>query len=70
MGEYKALVAEAGPGIHLETENWAHWIAGSKSTTLDLVPGLGAAACKCATGKNGAGRCAWRCWRWWSTWSA
>jgi general secretion pathway protein L len=43
LGEYQALVLEAGPGIHVEAEHWAHWIAGAKSTTLDLVPGLGAA---------------------------
>ena len=55
LGQYQALVAEAGPGIVLETEHWAHWIAGSKSTTLDLVPGLGAA---------GAPVRDWSKWRW------
>lgn len=55
LGEYQALVAEAGPGIAIEAEHWAHWIAGSKSTTLDLVPGLGAA---------GAPTRDWARWRW------
>ena len=55
LGEYQALVAEAGPGIVLEADNWAHWIAGAKSTTLDLVPGLGAA---------GAAVRDWKKWRW------
>lgn len=55
LGEYQALVAEAGPGISLEAENWAHWIAGARSTTLDLVPGLGSA---------GAPARDWKKWRW------
>jgi general secretion pathway protein L len=55
LGEYQALVAEAGPGIHLEAEHWAHWIAGAKSTTLDLVPGLGAAGAQVRD---------WKKWRW------
>lgn len=55
LGEYQALVAEAGPGIHLEAAHWAHWIAGSKSTTLDLVPGLGAAGAQVRD---------WKKWRW------
>lgn len=55
LGEFKALVAEAGPGIHLDTEHWNHWIAGSKSTTLDLVPGLGAAGAQVRD---------WKKWRW------
>lgn len=55
LGEYQALVAEAGPGISLEAENWAHWIAGARSTTLDLVPGLGAAGTPARD---------WKKWRW------
>lgn len=55
MGEYQVLLAEAGPGITLESDNWAHWIAGSKSTTMDLVPGLGAA---------GVAQRDWSRWRW------
>jgi general secretion pathway protein L len=55
LGEYQALVQEAGPGIHVEAEHWAHWIAGAKSTTLDLVPGLGAAGAQVRD---------WKKWRW------
>ncbi len=55
LGEYQALAAEAGPGIHVEAEHWAHWIAGAKSTTLDLVPGLGAAGTPVRD---------WKKWRW------
>jgi general secretion pathway protein L len=55
LGVYQALVAEAGPGIHVEAEHWAHWIAGAKSTTLDLVPGLGAAGAQVRD---------WKKWRW------
>jgi general secretion pathway protein L len=55
LGEYQAVAAEAGPGIALEADEFAHWIAGAKSTTLDLVPGLGAA---------GAPQRDWRRWRW------
>ena len=54
-GEYRALAAEAGPAITLEEEHWAHWIAGSKSTSLDLVPGLGAAGTRARD---------WQRWRW------
>jgi general secretion pathway protein L len=43
LGEYQAISAEAGPGIAIEQEDWAHWISGSKSTAFDLIPGLGAA---------------------------
>jgi general secretion pathway protein L len=55
LGEYQALALEAGPGITLEADDWAHWIAGARSATLDLVPGLGAA---------GAPTRDWRRWRW------
>jgi general secretion pathway protein L len=55
LGEYQALAAEAGPAITLEVDGWAHWIAGSKTTTLDLVPALGAA---------GARATDWQRWRW------
>lgn len=55
LGEYQVLAADAGPGITLETDDWAHWIAGSKSTSLDLVSGLGAA---------GSQPRDWRRWRW------
>ena len=55
LGEYQALCAEAGPGVALEPDHWAHWIAGSKSTGFDLVPGLGAAGSQSRD---------WQRWRW------
>ncbi|RZA36330.1 MAG: general secretion pathway protein GspL, partial [Lysobacteraceae bacterium] len=55
LGEYQALLAEAGPGITLESDSWEHWIAGSKSSTMDLVPGLGTA---------GVAQRDWSRWRW------
>jgi general secretion pathway protein L len=55
LGEYHALAAEAGPGIALEADDWAHWVAGAKTTNLDLVPGIGAAAARSTD---------WRRWRW------
>lgn len=55
VGEYAALSAEAGPGVSVEADDWSHWIAGSRSTAVDLVAGLGAA---------GAPQRDWRRWRW------
>lgn len=60
LGEYQALLAEAGPGITLDSDGWAHWIAGANGSNggapaLDLVPGLGTA---------GVARRDWRRWRW------
>jgi general secretion pathway protein L len=55
LGEYGALSLDAGPNITFEADNWAHWIAGSTSTALDMVSGLGAA---------GAPQRDWRRWRW------
>ena len=55
LGEYQVLAQEAGPGITLEADDWAHWIAAARSTALDLVSGLGAA---------GAPVRDWRRWRW------
>ena len=55
LGQYQALALDAGPAITLEADTWQHWIAGSKTTTLDLVPGLGAA---------GARATDWQRWRW------
>ena len=54
LGEYGVLLAEAGPGIQLEGEDWAHWVNGARSAAFDLVPGLGAA---------GARQRDWRRWR-------
>jgi general secretion pathway protein L len=42
--------------INVFADNWAHWIAGAGSTSLDLMAGLGAAA--------GGPRLNWRPWRW------
>jgi general secretion pathway protein L len=55
LGEYQALSLDAGPGITFEADDWAHWIAGSRSTAMDLVSGLGAAA---------SPQRDWRRWRW------
>ncbi|MGZ5201304.1 MAG: type II secretion system protein GspL [Telluria sp.] len=55
LGEYQAIALDAGPGIAIEQEDWAHWISGSRSTAFDLVPGLGAA---------GAAQRDWSRWRW------
>jgi general secretion pathway protein L len=55
IGEYRALTAEAGPAITLEEEHWSHWIAGARTTSLDLVPGLGAVGQRARD---------WQRWRW------
>jgi general secretion pathway protein L len=55
LGEYQALAQDAGAGITLETDDWEHWIVGSKSTSLDLVAGLGSAGVPVRD---------WRRWRW------
>jgi general secretion pathway protein L len=55
LDQYRALAPEPGPAVTLEEDRWEHWIAGSKSTTLDLVPALGAA---------GARATDWQRWRW------
>jgi general secretion pathway protein L len=55
LDRYQAMAPEAGQAIALEADSWAHWISGSKTTTLDMVPGLGAA---------GARATDWQRWRW------
>jgi general secretion pathway protein L len=55
LGEYQVLAQEAGAGVVVESDDWIHWINGSRSTSLDLVTGLGAA---------GAPTRDWRRWRW------
>ena len=55
LGEYQVLLQDDGAGVTLEADDWAHWIAGSKSTALDLVTGLGAAGVPARD---------WRRWRW------
>jgi general secretion pathway protein L len=55
VGEFTALAAEAGAGITVEADAWPHWIAGSKTSHLDLVPGLGSAGARARD---------WQRWRW------
>lgn len=55
LESYRSLAREANPPIVLEADGWAHWIAGAKTTTLDMVPSLGAAGARTAD---------WRRWRW------
>jgi general secretion pathway protein L len=55
LGQYQALAAEAAPELTLEPLHWPVWIAGAKSTTMDLVPGLGSAGAKAHD---------WQRWRW------
>lgn len=55
LGEFQVLLAEAGASVMLEPDHWAHWIAGSKTTHFDLVPGLGAAGSQTRD---------WQRWRW------
>jgi general secretion pathway protein L len=55
LGQYQALAVDAGPTVTLDADSWPHWIAGAKTTTLDLVPGLGAAGARAAD---------WQRWRW------
>lgn len=51
---YQPLLGQV-PGITLEAEHWAHWIAAAKSAGIDLAPALGSA---------GASARRWRRWRW------
>jgi general secretion pathway protein L len=55
MEQYQALAPGAGPALTLEAEHWTHWVAGSHTTTLDLLPGLGSAG---SQPRN------WQRWRW------
>jgi general secretion pathway protein L len=55
LGQYQALASDAGPATELHADSWEHWIAGSKTTTLDMVPALGSA---------GARATDWQRWRW------
>ena len=52
---YQALAQEADPPMVLEADAWAHWIAGAKTTALDMVPSLGSA---------GARATDWGRWKW------
>lgn len=53
LAQYQALPAE--PGVTIEADAWPHWIAGSKTAALDLVPALGAAGARARD---------WQKWRW------
>src|SRR5207244_458291 len=55
LEQYQALAAGATPAVTVEADHWSHWIAGSSTTTLDLVPGLGAAGAQVRD---------WQRWRW------
>lgn len=52
---YQALAQDANPPIALEADAWPHWIAGAKTTVLDMVPALGAAGARAAD---------WGRWKW------
>lgn len=52
---YQAMALEADPPIVLEADAWPHWIAGAKTTALDMVPSLGSA---------GARATDWGRWKW------
>src|SRR5450830_1149792 len=52
---YQALATDITPPIALEADAWPHWIAGAKTTTLDMVPSLGSA---------GARATDWGRWKW------
>jgi general secretion pathway protein L len=55
QAELQAAAGAMELPVTVEPEQWEHLIAGSKSTTLDLVPALGAA---------GARQHDWQRWRW------
>lgn len=58
MPAYQKLVNDNGElnkRISVLADNWSRWISGAKSTTLDLMTGLGAGA---------RPRLEWRAWRW------
>ena len=55
---YQEAVADSSAlkeRISIFADNWSRWIAGARSTTLDLMAGLGA---------NAGSRLDWRPWRW------
>jgi len=53
--ELRNAAAGMSPAVTVEAESWTDWIAGAKSTTLDLVPALGSA---------GMQKRDWQQWRW------
>ena len=52
--QFQAL-AEAMPGVTVEAEHWAHWVAAAKTAPIDLMAGLG---------RSGVQVRAWQRWRW------
>ncbi len=40
LEQYRSLAASATPAVTIEADHWNHWIAGSKTTALDLVSGI------------------------------
>ncbi len=40
LEQYRALAATSAPAVTVEADHWNHWIAGSKTTALDLVSGI------------------------------
>ncbi|MBV6322743.1 type II secretion system protein GspL [Duganella violaceipulchra] len=57
MAQFAPLVADvdAGHGVTLLEDHWAHWVAASRSAGLDLAPALGA---------SGTSARQWQRWRW------
>ena len=49
------VLAAGMPGISVEAEHWAHWVAASRTAAPDLIPALGAAGTQARD---------WRRWRW------
>jgi general secretion pathway protein L len=55
VAQFEALAAGASPAVTVAADHWNHWIAGAKSTTLDLVAGMGSAGVQARD---------WQRWRW------
>ena len=55
LATYQALAQAESPPVAVEPDTWAHWVAGAKSTSLDMVPSLGAAGTRATD---------WGRWRW------
>ena len=62
LAQYQQLAAGMD-GVTVESDHWAHWIAGAKGAALDLASALGTATGAATDGGAGGGHCAWRCWR-------
>jgi general secretion pathway protein L len=54
-GQITQFEGLAAPGIHIEADNWSHWIAGTHHPLPDLLQGLAA---------GGAASFNWARWRW------